>query len=267
MTALLLLIALQDPAPAVAAQTAWFPQGFLYRHPLADPRAPVTAVRMQFPLHQEDAIRIEAVLASQFSVFRWTDPDHGFEIQAEGGAFARFDPTEEYDMDGVDFRFGFPIVYRNGNVAFKLHPFHVTSHLGDELIERTHRDIIIYARNEIAAGISWDVSPQFRVYAEGGRLFEGAGANEPARFMLGFDSIGCRLGEDWPEAFAGLNLTTFQETGWGVSLNVECGFWLHPEGSDRGARIGIGYFRGPSPLTQFQQENEEFMTVGVSLPF
>jgi hypothetical protein len=227
----------------------------------------VTGVRLQFPIEKADDSKIENVLATHLAVFRFGDRGIGLELEAEGAAFGRFDFNENWDMDGVDFRFGFPIVYRAGTAALKLHPWHITSHLGDEFIERTGRKRISYARNEIALGISWEVSPQWRVYVEGGYAVARDDLNEPWRVMAGVETVGRHLGPSWPETFAALNLTAHEETDWGVQLNVEAGVWLRPEGSHRGIRIGIGYFRGPSPLTQFFNENEEYWTFGFSLPF
>src|SRR5690349_13563169 len=154
MLALVVALLVQTPEP----RSEWFPEGLSYRHPLADPRAPVTGVRFQFPIDREDHFKIENRLATHLAIWRVGDPDLvSLEVQAEGGAFGRFDFNENWDMDGVDFRFGFPIVSRAGPIALKLHPWHMTSHLGDEFIEREGRKRFVYARNEIALGFSCDI--------------------------------------------------------------------------------------------------------------
>ena len=246
----------------------WFPEGLAYKHPLADPRAPVTGVRLQFPLDSGDDLKIENRLATHMTIWRQGDPAKAcFEVQAEGAAHGRFDLVHMWDMDGVDFRFGFPIVSRAGPIALKLHPWHMTSHLGDEFIERTGRERVVYARNEICVGISWDVDAEWRVYAEAGYAFSRGEVNEPLRFMAGVETVGRHFGPAWPETFAALNLTSFEEQDYGVQFNLEAGVWLRPEKSNRGIRFSLGYFRGPSPLTQFLEDNEEFWSLGFSLPF
>ena len=269
MLTLLLLLALQDTPAEREAKSDWFPEGLSYRHPLADPRAPVTGVRFQLPIETEDNFKIENRLATHLSIWRKSNEPVSFEVQAEGGAFGRFDFNENWDMDGVDFRFGFPIVSRAGPLALKLHPWHMTSHLGDEYIERTGRKRFVYARNEIALGFSWDLTAdgESRVYGEGGYALSRGDVNEPWRFMAGVETVGRHLGPDWPETFAALNLTSFEEQDWGIQFNLEAGVWLRPEKSHRGVRFSLGYFRGPSALTQFFTENEEYWSVGFSLPF
>ncbi|HEU4338564.1 MAG TPA: DUF1207 domain-containing protein [Planctomycetota bacterium] len=246
----------------------WFPEGLAYRHPIADPRAPVTGVRFQFPVDRDDDFKNESVLATHLSLWRAGDPELvAFEFQAEGAAFGRFNFSENWDMDGVDFRFGFPIVSRAGPIALKLHPWHITSHLGDEFIERTGRKRVVYARNEIALGISWDIDPEWRVYFEVGYAPSRGDVNEPLRYMAGVETVGRHFGEDWPETYAALNLTSIEEQDYGIQLNLEAGVWFRPEKTHRGVRIGLGYFRGPSALTQFFDDNEEYWTTGFALPF
>jgi hypothetical protein len=259
MTAMmLLLIAIQDPAPA---QSEWFPEGVAtYRHPLADPRAPVTGVRFQFPIEKEDHFKIENRLATHVTVWRTWKEDFSFEVQAEGGAFGRFDFNENWDMDGADFRFGFPVALRSGSLTLKLHPWHMTSHLGDEFIERTGRERFVYARNEVALGAAWDFKPETRVYAEIGYAFGRGDVNEPLRVMAGFETVG-------EPFFAALNLASFEEQDWGIQFNLEAGVWIRPEGTTRGVRFSLGYFRGPSALTQFFDDNEEHWSFGFTLPF
>jgi len=266
LTLLLCLAVFQDEPKK--PESEWFPEGLAYRHPLADPRAPVTGVRFQFPIDGEDDFKIENRLATHLAIWRKGDPEvAAFEVQAEGAAFGRFNFNENWDMDGVDFRFGFPIVSRAGPIALKLHPWHMTSHLGDEFIERTGRERVVYARNEICLGLSWDIDKEWRVYLEAGYALSRGDVNEPLRLMAGAETVGRHFGPDGPDVFAALNLTSFEEQDYGIQFNLEAGVWLRPEKSNRGVRLSLGYFRGPSALTQFFEDNEEYWSLGFSLPF
>src|SRR5688572_7548776 len=199
------LLALQAPS-----ESEWWPSQIeTYRHPLADPRAPVTGVRLQFPIETEDHFKIENRLCTHVAVWRLTDGDFAFEVQAEGGAFGRFDFDENWDMDGADFRFGFPIAARWGRFAVKVHPWHLTSHLGDEYIDRTGRERFVYARNEVAVGASWEFEPETRVYLEAGYAFERGDVNEPLRFMAGFETVQGLV-------FGAVNLTSFEEQDYDI---------------------------------------------------
>jgi hypothetical protein len=267
VTAFLLLLLLQSPAPQAEVKSEWFPEGLIYRHPLADPRAPVSGVQFQFPIDKDDDMRIENRIATHLAVWRERDGDSEFEVQAEGAAFGRFDFQQFWDMEAVDFRFGFPIIWRRDQFAFKLHPWHMTSHLGDEFIERTGRKRVNYSRNELTIGVSCDLDTECRVYGEVGYAIWRGDVNDYVRVMAGFETMGRHLGADWPDVFAAVNVTSFQEQDWGLQVNVEAGVWLRPQNSPRGVRLSLGYFRGPSALTQFLEENEEHWNFGVALPF
>src|SRR5688572_2374373 len=124
MFAIVVALLVQKPEPT----SAWFPEGIAsFRHPLADPRAPVTGVRFQVPVESGDDFKIENRLATHVTIWRqWTHMG-SLEIQAEGAAFGRFNFSENWDMDAADFRFGFPLAARAGPLAVKLHPWHMTS--------------------------------------------------------------------------------------------------------------------------------------------
>jgi hypothetical protein len=257
---LLLLSALQ-------AETEWLPGDLLYPHPLADPRGPFTGSRVQIPLREHRNLKIENAFGTCQSLVRVVDGDEAFEIGGEGAAISRFDIRESLDMDGVDYRFGFPFVYRRGDLAFKLHPWHITSHLGDEFAEREGRLRISYGRNELAFGAAWHPSPGWRLYAEGGWGFSIDSANEPWRWMAGAERVDRLLGADAPEVYLAVNATSWQEVDWSVQVNLQAGLWLRSKGTPEGFRLGVEYFHGPTALTQFLPERDHYISVGVWIHF
>ena len=258
---LLCMAAVQD------VETTWLPADLLYPHPLADPRAPFTGSRVQIPLREGRHTTLENAFGEYQSLLRRVDGEDAFEIAAEGAVFARFDPQESLDMDGADFRFGFPLVYRRGPLALKLHPWHITSHLGDEIIEREGFLRIEYARNELALGVSWNPTPAWRLYGEGGWGFSVGDPNDPWRWMAGTEVVDRLLGAEGPEVYLAANATSWKETDWEAQLNVQAGVWLRSEETPSGARFGLEYFRGPSALTQFFFQRDHYVSVGVWIHF
>lgn len=246
---------------------AWFQDDVLYRHPLADPRAPGSGSRVQVPLRRGDHVKLENAFGDHRSIVRFSRPDEAFEVGIEGAAFGRFDAREALDMDGVDFRFGFPVAYRRGRWAFKLHPWHLTSHLGDEFIEREGRERIAYGRNELAVGVAWSPSEAWRLHAEVGWGFWIRPVNEPWRAQAGAEFVDRLLGAGAPEVYAATNVTLFQEIDWEALFSVQAGVWLRPAGSTRGIRVGLEYFRGHSALTQFFREHEHYVSAGFWIHF
>lgn len=248
------------------AETEWLPSDLLYPHPLADPRGPFTGSRVQFPLRDDRHRAIENAFGDYQSLFRISGADEAFEVAGEGAAFGRFDLEENLDMDGVDFRVGFPFVYRRGDWAVKLHPWHITSHLGDEIIEREGLLRIPYARNELALGVSW-FPATWRVYAEGGWGFSVGDPNDPWRWMAGAEVVDRLLGPDLPDVYLAANATSWKETDWEVQWAAQAGIWLRSDATPSGVRLGLEYFRGPSALTQFFRERDHYVSAGAWIHF
>ncbi|MGH7859044.1 MAG: DUF1207 domain-containing protein [Candidatus Binatia bacterium] len=272
MTSLLVLLALmphlEEPKPREKpTELVWFADLPLYRHPVADPRAPHSGVHTQFHLRREQDAKIETVLGNYLSIVRWPGDDHAVEIGVEGAAFARFNAAESLDMDGVDFRFGWPFVYRRGPLAAKLHFWHITSHLGDEFIENTGRKRIRYARNELALGSSYDLTDDWRVYGEAGYgLWIGA-PNQRWRAMWGLEGVADPLQDAFPHVFTAANFTSFESVDWDPQLNLQLGVWARPGNLPHGLRVGFEYFRGNAALTQFFRDREEFWGFGFWMLF
>lgn len=245
--------------------TTWFPRDLLYPHPFADPRAPSLGSRYQIALKGGENDKIENTFGAEGSFYRVIRQDQGdaFEIAFDTGVFSRFDSHESLDMDALDFTVGFPLVYRTGRLAVKLHPWHLTSHLGDEHAEREMQTRIDYARNAVALGLAYDVGEAWRVYGESGYGFRIDDVNKRWRWMAGVEWVDGIFGPGNPAAYAGLNMTSFQEIDWSINYNLQTGIWIRPQTSHISVRIGLEYYHGHSALTQFFREREEFLSFGL----
>src|SRR5688500_13807178 len=92
---LLFVAALQEAEPEPPG--TWFPEGLAYRHPVADPREPMSGIRLQFPFRSGEDPKIENRIAVHYAVWRVGTADSCFEVQAEGGVHARFDMVHILD--------------------------------------------------------------------------------------------------------------------------------------------------------------------------
>ncbi|MHC4812757.1 MAG: DUF1207 domain-containing protein [Planctomycetota bacterium] len=242
----------------------WFPEGLLFPHPFADPRAPSFGSRFQFPVHEGPNTKIENTFGAEGSIFRIDRGARGtFELAYDTGVFSRFDTHESLDMDAHDFVLGFPLVWRSGPLAVKVHPWHLTSHLGDEYIEREDQERIDYARNAVALGVAYDILDAWRVYGEVDYAFKIGSLNKRWRCMGGVEWVDEVFGADRPALYAGLNMTSFQEIDWSINYNFQTGVWIRPQASHMSLRVGLEYYHGHSALTQFFQEREAYWSFGV----
>lgn len=249
----------------------WAPEKTLYRPYLADPRQAHSGVKTQFPIRadREDSPRTEMALGGYRALASWTnpnDPDVEMQLVLEGAVFSRFDLGEGGDLDGADYRFGFPFLYRDGDVTIKFHLWHLTSHMGDEIMERENRKRESYGVNEVSAGISWIPSPPFRVYAELGVALDTSTATDNGRVQVGGEWIG----EPWLgklAPFAALDLSSRNEIEWGVNSTAQFGLMLRREDKANGPRLHLEYYRGHDQQTQFKSDLQHYISIGVAADF
>ena len=115
------------PLTDIGENESWFLKGYprepVFRNYLADPLTPRFGLKFMIPIHGPDNVKIENALGAQGTLARWTSPagDEAIDVSMEGAVFARFDVSENWDMDAADFRVGFPIGYRRGKFSAKLH--------------------------------------------------------------------------------------------------------------------------------------------------
>ena len=237
----------------------WLADGMLSPHPIADPRAPFTGSRVQ---KHGGGMKNENAFGAEQSIYRVRDGERAFEVGIEAAAISRFDFEEDLDMDGVDYRVGFPIVWRRGDAAFKFEPWHLTSHLGDEIIERTGRRRIDYARDALLLGAAFDLDETWRVYGEVDFAIRVGSLNERWRAMGGVEWFQPLPESETCQLYAALNTTSFQESDWILNFNLQAGLWFRPKGSHSSIRIGLEYYNGRSALTQFFREREEHVGFG-----
>ncbi|HEU4396058.1 MAG TPA: DUF1207 domain-containing protein [Planctomycetota bacterium] len=255
-----------EGAPGDGRRAELFPSnGLLYDSYLAAPRQSRMSVKIQLPVGGSDRNRkIENTLGLHRPIARWPsadDPTGGTEVQFEAAVFARFDMEEHWDMDASDWRFGIPVVFREGDLAWKIHLYHLTSHLGDEHIERTGRDAIAYHLEEAAFGLSWDVSDGSRLYGEAGVAVYTSRETDNGRFQVGYEWVGSRAATGFSPYFA-VDLQARNDQDWTPGKTAAAGIAYGTH-----VRFGLEYYHGRDTQTQFMQDRAEYISVGLAIDF
>jgi hypothetical protein len=231
---------------------------------MAAQRQSRTAVKVIRPFGRTDDTRIEATLGLDRSLARWRsegDPDAATEVGFEAAVFARFDLHEEYDMEATDWRFGIPLVRRDGDLAWKVHLSHRTSHLGDEYMERTGATPVHYHMEEAAAGVSWDASAGSRVYGEAGAALYTGGPAANGRVQSGYEWVGSKGGLGL-SPWVAMDLEARNEQDWNPNATLAAGVAL-----GRSARLGFEYYRGRDPQTQFLEDRMQWVALALTFDY
>jgi len=263
-----------EPAPGVGWRWEVLPDGLIYRSYLAGPRESRMALHT---FHNDTPVQNseyfwDATLGGRTGVLRFGNGDAanpiGWQLDIEGAAVVRLNLDEARDVDASDFRFGVPLTYTAGDgVAYKFGYYHVSSHLGDELIARTGvNNRINYVRDSLILGASAYVTPSVRVYGETAFAFFTAGGAEPWEFQFGAE-----WARPGPTGFAGTpflatNAHLLEELDFGGTWTLQTG-WLWRGVTGKTFRLGFHYLNGKSNQFQFLTRNEEQVGFGVWYDF
>ena len=143
---------------------------------VADPERPTNTISFRFYAH--DAIpetrtpRAELGAGGRFGILR-IDPGtagaRSWQINLDAGLDALFDMQNKEDSIGWDGTYGLSVTTASpGRFAFKFGISHTSGHLGDEYLERTGIARTNYTRQEVAFGVSRQLSTAWRAYGETG---------------------------------------------------------------------------------------------------
>jgi len=253
--------------PAFPGLWSWqpLPEGLMYRSYLAGPRE---ARFESVWLHERDKGSFwDIALGGRAGMIRYGTEDplwpEGYQLDIEGAAFPRLALDGSRDLISVDFRFGIPLTYRSGPWETKFGYYHLSSHLGDEYLDK-HPEVrrINYVRDSLILGLALRPHRDFRFYAETGWAFYTDGGAEPWEILLGAE-----FAPETPTGFCGSPFFAIgshlrQEADFGGNLIVRTGWqWRGPTG--RALRLGVHYLNGTSNQYQFHAEHEEQIGAGL----
>jgi hypothetical protein len=247
------------------------PQGLIYQSYMAGAKEP----RLGSFWNQNDVIGTtwDIALGGRAGLWRYgnDNPDwpEGWQLDIEGGVFPRLDPFgESTPLLSSDYRFGIPLTYGKGQWQFKCGYYHISSHLGDELmlLDPTVQRLN-FVRDGIVFGTGYFFTPAFRLYGELGYAPSATGGAEPLEFQFGFDWAQARNTGIKGGPFLATNANLRQEVDYGGNFVVQFG-WMwrqYARGSD--FRIGGEYFYGKSDQFEFFTRTESRVGWGVWYDF
>lgn len=258
-------------APRYGGAHVWqsLPDGLIYRSYMAGPREPrISTKLMSVSGSMERGQNLwDATVGGRRGLLRYgtTDPlrPQGWQLDIEGAALVRLNIDEERDVEASDFRFGVPLTYGASAVQFKTGYYHLSSHLGDEFsVRNPDVDRINYIRDSIMLGLSYNPTPDVRIYGETAYAVFTSGGAEPWEFQFGVEVARPGPTGACGTPFFATNAHLREELDFGGDWTTQLG-WLWRGESGSTFRTGLHYMNGKSTQYQFFRESEEQIGFGM----
>jgi hypothetical protein len=249
-----------------------FPHDRVFRSPIADPAEP-RVFMSRLEVEPERGANFSAAflgLGVAFGLLRRAGaaPDHGWQL----GVFGSADSLFNLDLSGdalvnTDYRFGFPLTWRNGAWSTRARVYHQSSHLGDELI--------LGGNAPRRIDMSFEAADLLLAWQRAGwRLYGGASHVLRTR-APSYDGSGVHAGFDYLSApslrfgqrfIAGVDLKWLEAAQPHSAVSAKAGMMIGRHSLERrGLTLLLEAYEGFAPFGQFFEQ--EFRYRGVSLQF
>ena len=270
--AALLAAASPGPAQAELGNTGWFPNTALYQPYLADLRLSAESMIGVAFVPTVDIIdsgspRYWVKLGGAYGIYRDKEARRPWQIDLEAAfASAQFDFDNGYEFVGWD---GLVVIAGclaiDEDTGVRLGYRHDSSHVGDELAERTGTIQTDYTREEAFAAFNRFAADHWRLYGEAGygyrTVTEG---QERWRFQGGAEFKGPKT------VFSGLggwygavNFASYQEKDYQLDWSLQGGIYLPSDGAQW--RIALTLYKGTVPIGQFFEDDETYVILAAHL--
>lgn len=243
------------------------PDGLIYRSYLAGQREPRLAALFAYERKSARWL-LDGTLGGRVSLFRYgtlggVRPE-GWEFDVEGAAFPRLDLDEEFDLQATDYRAGAMITHGVDRWQTKFAYYHLSSHLGDEfMVKNPTIERINYVRDALVLGLGYFLVDSVRLYGEAGWAFNTDGGAKPWEFQFGAEFSPAYAFGARGAPFAAVNGHLREENNFGGNVSAQIGWqWLSETTGSR-LRTGFQYLNGKSPQTQFFNQFEEQIDIGL----
>lgn len=271
---IVLLIPFSWPIAASASEIRFFPEQQIYPINLADPRriqfSAKTLYFSETTIDQTSDRRFDLKLGGRLGLLHLPldpdspDPTLGWLLSLDVGFHGQFDVEYSQDNLGWDGIYSLMLSYRpDHRMAFKLGAYHISSHIGDEYIERTGASRINYTREELQAGMNISLTDRLQWYIEAGRGYDQRNKllQKPWRAQTGLQYL---PGNDQvPQWYAGIDIGAWEERDWHRDISIQVGWQIPTE--TRVWRVGVEAYDGKAQLGELFQDDERYFGLGLWL--
>lgn len=263
----------------------WFPESTVLFPPIiANPREPIYSVAYRWFDKVLAKNLIAVSLGDIFPIFRWFNVwPAGGDMQIDIGAcvWADFDMNPDNTPNGewaelitTDYILSVPITYAIDKWAFRLRPYHISSHLGDEFlvnnpgynrVNPSFEAIDFMSTYEIINGIRVYFGPGFIVHSD--QSFPMDWFYAWFGFEWRFPGLRFHYHRLYGGPFLAADLQLWQVNHFRPSGTAQLGYeWSKLQGAGRKVRLFLEYHNGYS-AGQFFKQNSQYLAIRASWGF
>ena len=248
----------------------FFPQTQLFPLYIANPlRSTFSLQNMRFS--QTDIVdtsqrRYDLKVGANLGVYR-NQPEktkRGWQVTVGAGFHGQFDPASSEDNVGWDGIISLSLEVRQSSaLAHRFGVHHISSHVGDELIERTGIARKNYTRQEIRYGLMWFMLPQWQSYFELGKAYDllNKDIQKLWRSELGIQYENEKYWRSDFGWYMGADFSGYEENDWDINTSLHLGILSKVAG--RRYRFGLEFYEGRSTLGEFFLNKEKSISFGI----
>lgn len=267
---------LEDVPAQDGWQGMWLPQStVLFPTQIANPRQ--VCFSGGFRSHDKVGGRFasDVVLGDQFPIYRWAHVyDGDLQLEVEGAVFAVFDLRKStFPLINADYYAGIPLTYAKGPWSYRIRPYHISSHVGDEFMCEHHH---FNRKNKSFEAIDFSADYKFSQYLRAFGILGSVVMSDremhmkPLYVQYGFEARGPRT--DFKQLFAQPFLSVFLENCQDVHFQMNSSYalgyeWGKINGVGRKVRAFLEYHQGFSPEGQFSRKRTKYLGVRLSYGF
>jgi hypothetical protein len=266
----------------------WFPQQTVLFAPLiGDPREPMYAVNYRFGDRVMGRQAVAVSLGDDFPIFRWRDVFrwHGdLQIGIQAGVWAVFNFSHVPDrkkntceLMNTDWLVGIPLTYAFDKWSFRVRVYHISGHLGDELIVDEPK-YLKKRKNPSMEALEWISSYQFssglRVYGGPGWVFDSDDTFKLKPLYVKYGSEVRLFGQKlyyhrlYGTPFFVVHLENWEQRQWNLDQFYLLGYEISKlQGVGRKMRLYFEYHQGYSYEGQFFNKKTRYGQFGFSWGF
>ena len=262
----------------------WFPQSTVLFQPLiADPREAMYYVAYRGGDRVVGRNAAAVSVGDEFPIFRWRNVmrwkgDLQIGIVADVWAVFNFKHVPRHgnhevsELVNADYMVGIPLTYAADRWSFRLRPYHISSHLGDELMCNKHK-FHRHRKNPSFEAIDFFTSYQFssnlRGYFGPGIIVHSDESFPMKTFYIEYGAelrmFGKKLSYHrlFGTPFFAVHLENWQVRHWSLDATFKLGYELSKlQGVGRRMRVYVDYHQGYSYEGQFFKKRTKYGEVG-----